>query len=683
MQHIDCPIDCVLSDFDDWSGCDQTCGGGEKTRSRTQLFQPQHGGKACASLSETKACATEPCPEDCVLTDFVAWTSCSRSCDTGYRMRDRHVVKEAKHGGLSCRHLTETEQCGTMLCPIDCSVSTWGGWESCSKTCGSGSQYRTRRITMDSDNGGVKCPVLSLERSCASESCPVDCAVSAWGEFSACSRSCGEGWQVRTRESTKQAEYGGIGCPAFEDTVACNKHPCPVDCSVDVWGHFGECSMTCGNGIQKRIRPVIMNTAYGGAECPALDEIRPCNAGPCPTHCTVSSWSAYSLCTVSCGDDGKKTRYRTVEQHALAGGYTCPALSETADCDVPRCPVDCTVSEWGSWSACSKSCGGGVTVRTRHVVAQMQYGGGCPQLLNESPCNTKLCAVDCEVNDWSAWASCTNSCGGGERSRSRAAIQLPNTEGKACPDLNQKEQCNTEECAHDCTISDWGEWSQCGVTEHSQCARGKFRTITRLATGGGNHCPTLSHWEECAFGQCAPVSIAMHLTIADETAETFTAAKQIIYRQALATALGVDVTEIQIKIVAQRRRLLSGGLAIEITISASNVAESNAITQKAEAASFGTELVSALSNEGVSVPSGSIAISNIHSTAAATAAGCSHVSCSYFIRDDGRAALQVRHHNKESNGKKHFCKQEEDGKTCACVCSDSSPDVTAWGNAKA
>ena len=193
--------------------------------------------------------------------------------------------------------------------------------------------------------------------------------------------------------------------------------------------------MSCGSGTQKRVRPVVLNVADGGEKCPALDELRACNAGPCPTHCTVSSWSTYSLCTVSCGDDGKKTRYRTVKQHALAGGYTCPALSETADCDVPRCPADCKLSDWGPWSVCSKSCGGGKTVRTRNVIpgGQSKYGGTCPQLLNESPCNTKACAIDCEVNEWSSWSACTKSCGKGERSRSRSTIQQPNEFGKDCP----------------------------------------------------------------------------------------------------------------------------------------------------------------------------------------------------------------------------------------------------------
>jgi len=338
---------------------------------------------------------------------------------------------------------------------------------------------------------------------------------------------------------------------------------------VDEWGHYGECSTTCGNGIEKRVRTILVHTAYGGTTCPALDEIRPCNAGPCPTHCEVTAWSEYSMCTVSCGEGGLKTRYRTVISHALHGGYTCPALSSTQECDIPRCPVDCVVSEWGSWSTCSKSCGGGLMVRTRHVTRAMEFGGACPNLIEDKPCQTNECAVDCEVSEWNSWEACSKTCGGGSQTRARTVTLTPNTHGSECPNLVQQQICHPEDCAVDCTVSDWGDWSLCGVTAHSHCAKGKFRQITREPAGGGELCPTLSHWEDCSISQCA--------------------------------------------------------------------------------------------TEGAS--------------------GCTHVSCVYYINGRGQGSVQVRHHNEEANGKKHFCKQEEDGKSCACVCSDNTFNGDLWGNA--
>ena len=50
--------------------------------------------------------------------------------------------------------------------------------------------------------------------------------------------------------------------------------------------------------------------------------------------------------------------------------------------------VDCIWNEWHEWEQCSKSCGGGITSRTRNIKQYAQLGG--------QPCvgdafQTKLC----------------------------------------------------------------------------------------------------------------------------------------------------------------------------------------------------------------------------------------------------------------------------------------------------
>jgi hypothetical protein len=56
-------------------------------------------------------------------------------------------------------------------------------------------------------------------------------------------------------------------------------------------------------------------------------------------------------------------------------------------------PVDCVVSQWSSWSACSEPCGGGTQTRRRTIVVQPANGGiACPTNLSESrACNTQPC----------------------------------------------------------------------------------------------------------------------------------------------------------------------------------------------------------------------------------------------------------------------------------------------------
>ena len=88
-----------------------------------------------------------------------------------------------------------------------------------------------------------------------------------------------------------------------------------------------------------------------------------------------------------------------------AGGY--------GGYDVPTVPINCAVSEWGSWSDCSEACGEGVHSRSRKVTTQPEFGGKlCPDLQMNGNCNAGPCALDCKFT-WGDWSSCSRECGGG------------------------------------------------------------------------------------------------------------------------------------------------------------------------------------------------------------------------------------------------------------------------------
>jgi len=53
---------------------------------------------------------------------------------------------------------------------IDCQVSSWSSWGSCSSECGSGKATRTRTVIRPQSNGGVSCPDLSQHRTCKGRS---------------------------------------------------------------------------------------------------------------------------------------------------------------------------------------------------------------------------------------------------------------------------------------------------------------------------------------------------------------------------------------------------------------------------------------------------------------------------------------------------------------------------------
>merc|ERR1711871_1052905 len=109
-------------------------------------------------------------------------------------------------------------------------------------------------------NGGTACPASNgaqQSQSCSSGTCPtsVPCAGS-WGQWSACSVTCGSGTQTRTYTVSTAAANGGTACPASNGATqsqACNSGACPAPTNcAGSWGSWGACSVTCGSGTQTR-----------------------------------------------------------------------------------------------------------------------------------------------------------------------------------------------------------------------------------------------------------------------------------------------------------------------------------------------------------------------------------------------------------------------------------------------
>ncbi len=164
------PTNCVVSDYS-WSSCSADCGPGTQTGTRTITTAPQNGGTPCPVLSETRDCLTKPCPVDCVVSDYSDWGSCSADCGPGTKTATRTVITPAQYGGKACPVLSKSTNCQDKPCPIDCEVSEFSEWSSCSKNCGPGTETSTRTVTTAPQNGGQACPALSQSRSCNNGAC--------------------------------------------------------------------------------------------------------------------------------------------------------------------------------------------------------------------------------------------------------------------------------------------------------------------------------------------------------------------------------------------------------------------------------------------------------------------------------------------------------------------------------
>jgi len=179
---------------------------------------------------------------------------------------------------------------GRQTLPEDCVVSDWVEG-TCSRTCGRGFQVLTRQILIE-PNQGIGCPPLRMAHSCGEAKCPRDCRVSQWSGWSVCSAECDGGLQERTRSALVQPRFGGDECPNLVDVQVCNSKGCSQDCVLHEWSKWSACSRACDGGTQSRHRHVNTPAVRDG-NCPAEDdqerlEDRPCNQQQCEAKEDVS-----------------------------------------------------------------------------------------------------------------------------------------------------------------------------------------------------------------------------------------------------------------------------------------------------------------------------------------------------------------------------------------------------------
>jgi hypothetical protein len=215
--------------------------------------------------------------------------------------------------------------------PVTCVVTEWSMFTACDAECDGGLETRYRTITSESGGGPLACPKLAEFRACNTQECPGTCIVSAWSEYSACTKECKGGEQIRSRTVEEKTKPDAV-CAELTETRKCNTGPCPRDCVLREWKGWGACDKDCGGGKQKRKRRVKKMPRHGGAKCGHLNEERDCNTHGCIQHCEVTEWESYNKCSVSCGG-GSQSRWREVRQIPKYGGEECPELQEDRECN--------------------------------------------------------------------------------------------------------------------------------------------------------------------------------------------------------------------------------------------------------------------------------------------------------------------------------------------------------------
>ncbi|XP_015146078.2 hemicentin-1 isoform X21 [Gallus gallus] len=279
---------------------------------------------------------------------------------------------------------------------------------------------------------------------------------SDWLEWQPCSVTCGQGVQKRARWCNNPLPAnGGRPCEGPDtDVRSCHNKPCPVDGEWSSWLPWGPCSESCGKGTQTRLRLCSSpSPSHGGSHCRGPDVQRQvCSKRRCPVDGKWAPWGSWSACTVSCGGGSSQRTRQCSDPAPQFGGHRCEGNNIQVDfCNSDPCPIHGSWGPWGSWGTCSRSCNGGQVRRYRGCDSPRPSSGGraCAGAdMQIQRCGTGLCPVNGNWGPWQTWSQCSASCGGGEQTRTRLCSNpAPLYNGHPCPgDSSQISRCNSQAC---------------------------------------------------------------------------------------------------------------------------------------------------------------------------------------------------------------------------------------------
>ncbi|CAL1174103.1 unnamed protein product [Cladocopium goreaui] len=527
-----CPIevakDCRWSEWLDWGDC-SSCQG-KRTRHRIIQQLPTLGGAIC---DPKNAMEISECDSLCADTRFCTWAQwsgeCSKGCADRTLTRHRGMQLQPEVTGhtplftgntsSSCSGIQHdvadcpmAEECKEVCKPLHCSFGEWAEWSeaSCLGLC------ERQRVVQEMNNEcGTPCTgALHETKSCPSP-ChpPVDCELSEWNEWTACSNASDGfvgGQRYRERKVKTPPKDGGLACYGdMAQTKAC-KGQLPDPCEFGQWQSWSDCSTSCGEGYRSRLRSVANLADAGGAQCNGLlSEVTGCHAGyweDCglgkQQDCELGEWSQWSQCSVTM----QRERQRHFQQPARLGGLPCMGpLHQTETCQPAA--VDCVVSDWTDWDECDQSCGAAQARRERAITQFPKHGGKlCPTDLKQmKACSVPNCDVkDCQVSGWLEWGACSTSCGKGHQSRQRSVLNLREPGGYGCFfSVAENRVCSNPVCSQDCAWHDWQSWSECSLS----CGGGlktRTRQIKSMPDSMGKHCEQKDMQEvrACNVGTC-------------------------------------------------------------------------------------------------------------------------------------------------------------------------------------
>ncbi|CAB3995822.1 A disintegrin and metallo ase with thrombospondin motifs 6-like isoform X1, partial [Paramuricea clavata] len=300
------------------------------------------------------------------------------------------------------------------------------GFTPCSSSCAGGIQsgiVQCVHATTGENVADSKCNfqtrLQETRRVCNLQPCAASWVPQEW---QACSKTCGEGEQVRDLMCKQTIDRNGekvtvmlpvVKCPVRlrpEVVRKCFVRECP-ELTRPKWivENWGQCSVECGHGVQRRntVCKNFKNDTVDDSQC--LWKTKPLVLKACYLGLCKADWygrSDWSQCSKSCGS-GIRTRpvvCARIDGSKLAERH-CKDKTKPEDeqsCNTQHCRGIWVTSEWNK---CSTDCGKGLQQRV--VICMKSTNGNYQETfdadcsLDDKPAVRKDCNSNC-VPSWFA-----------------------------------------------------------------------------------------------------------------------------------------------------------------------------------------------------------------------------------------------------------------------------------------
>jgi hypothetical protein len=270
-------IDCMTSDWTEYSNCSKDCGGGIKTRTRTITKNPTGTGLKCPTLTETEPCNTNPCNivshmyNGTITVDLLSGQGYGSKTETIGTIVDNILISSYKLSSVSTT--TDGFKMGFFEILVERNGEIIGdlivpGIKSLNNILPLNPPIELKQgdiisLYVNTVNGSL----LSITNPTVTFGLDIDCVVSEFVDQTDC----------------LDVEGNIINCDI--DKTKCIDTKGNVVEYIDTKGKIANCIDTKGNiveciGTKSQVRSILQPPLYGGKECPPLTQT--VNCSPCP-----------------------------------------------------------------------------------------------------------------------------------------------------------------------------------------------------------------------------------------------------------------------------------------------------------------------------------------------------------------------------------------------------------------